>query len=394
MDRIYFDHAATTPVSKNVLEKMMPYFTDTFGNAHSQHTFGRSSIKGVDLARSQVAKAINCLPNEVYFTGSGTEANNWAIKGTAWAKQLKGKHIITSAIEHPSVLNSCSWLKKQGFEVTILPVDRDGKVLLEELKKALRKDTILVSIMLANNEVGTIQPYKEIAKLVKANDSIFHVDAVQAVGSIKVDVKDIGCDLLTLSAHKFYGPKGVGALYIRNGLKIDKLIIGGGQERAMRGGTTNTPAVVGLGQAIEDAVNNLEVYSEHCRKLRDRFIERVEKEITNVKLNGSRTDRLPNNANFSFEYIEGESILYRLDLAGIAVSSGSACSSGSLEPSHVLLAMGVDIVLGHGSIRFSFGMSNTMEQIDYAVDKLKETIDFLRKMSPLFNWKEGEIQNV
>ncbi len=305
MDRIYFDHAATTPVSKNVLEKMMPYFTDTFGNAHSQHTFGRSSIKGVDLARSQVAKAINCLPNEVYFTGSGTEANNWAIKGTAWAKQSKGKHIIISAIEHPSVLNSCSWLKKQGFEVTKLPVDRDGKVLLEELKKALRKDTILVSIMLANNEVGTIQPYKEIAKLVKANDSIFHVDAVQAVGSIKVDVKDIGCDLLTLSAHKFYGPKGVGALYIRNGLKIDKLIIGGGQERAMRGGTTNTPAVVGLGQAIEDAVNNLEVYSEHCRKLRDRFIERVEKEIPNVKLNGSRTDRLPNNANFSFEYIEG-----------------------------------------------------------------------------------------
>lgn len=394
MDRIYFDHAATTPLSKDVLEKMLPYFSDNFGNAHSQHIFGRNAINGVDLARSQVAKAINCLANEIYFTGSGTEANNWAIKGVAWAKQENGKHIITSAIEHPSVLNSCDWLKKQGFEVTFLPVDCDGKVLLDELKNALRKDTILVSIMLANNEVGTIQPYKEIAQLVKANGSIFHVDAVQAVGSIKVDVKDIGCDLLTLSGHKFYGPKGVGALFIRNGLKIDKLIIGGGQERAMRGGTTNTPAVVGLGQAIENATENLENYAQHCRKLRDRFIERVENEIPNVKLNGSRTDRLPNNANFSFEYIEGESILYRLDLEGIAVSSGSACSSGSLEPSHVLRAMGVDVVLGHGSIRFSFGVSNTIEQIDFAVDKLKEIVAFLRQMSPLFNWREGEIQNV
>jgi len=386
MDRIYFDHAATTPVSKNVLDKMMPYFTDVFGNAHSQHGFGRVAIKGVDQARSQVAKAIGCLPNEVYFTGSGTESNNWAVKGAALAKKSKGKHIITSQIEHPSVLNNCKWLEKQGFEVTYLPVDSEGFVIIDELKKAMREDTILVSIMLANNEVGSIQPYKQINEVVKQyNGCIYHVDAVQAVGAIKVDVKDIGCDLLTLSGHKFYGPKGVGALYIRNGLKIEKLIIAGAQERAMRGGTTNTPAVVGLGQAIEDAVANMADYANHCQTLRDRFISRVENEIPMVKLNGPRINRLPNNANFSFDFIEGEGILFRLDLAGIAVSSGSACSSGSLEPSHVLQAMGVDIVLCHGSIRFSFGSSNTIEQVDYAVDKLREIVRLLREMSPLFN---------
>lgn len=395
MDRIYFDHAATTPVSKNVLEKMLPYFNENFGNSHSQHSFGRNAVKGVDIARSQVAKALNCLPNEIYFTGSGTEADNWAIKGSAWARQSRGKHIITSQIEHPAVLNSCKWLEKQGFEVTYLPVDGEGFVKLDELEKALRKDTILVSIMFANNEVGAIQPVRKIAEIVKKNsDALFHVDAVQAVGAVKVDVKEIGCDMLTVSAHKFYGPKGIGALFIRNGLKIDKLIIGGGQERAMRGGTSNTPAIVGMGQAIEDAVNNLESYSEHCKKLRDRFISRVESEVPYVKLNGPRENRLPNNANFSFEFIEGESILYRLDLAGIAVSSGSACSSGSLEPSHVLLAMGVDIVMGHGSIRFSFGKDNTMEQVDYAVDKIKEVVSTLRQMSPLFNLKEGDVSNV
>ena len=394
MERIYFDHAATTPVSAEVLEKMMPYFSENFGNAHSQHNFGRNAIKGVDDARSQVAAAIGCRPNEVYFTGSGTEANNWAVKGTAWARESKGRHIITSKIEHPSVLNSCKWLEKHGFEVSYISVDKDGTVSLDELEKTVRPDTILISVMMANNEVGTIQPYKEIAAIAKKHGVLYHVDAVQAVGAIKVDVNDIGCDMLTLSAHKFYGPKGVGALYIRNGLKIEKLIVGGGQERAMRGGTTNTPAVVGLGQAIENAVKNLGSYAEHCKNLRDRFTGRVEKEIPYVKLNGSRTNRLPNNANFSFEYIEGESILYRLDLAGIAVSSGSACSSGSLEPSHVLLAMGVDIVLGHGSIRFSFGKDNTVEQIDYAVDKLKEIVKTLREMSPLFNWKDGEKENI
>lgn len=395
MDRIYFDHAATTPVSKNVLEKMLPYFNENFGNAHSQHSFGRNAVKGVDFARSQVAKALNCLPNEIYFTGSGTEADNWAIKGSAWARQSRGKHIITSQIEHPAVLNSCKWLEKQGFEVTYLPVDGEGFVKLDELEKALRKDTILVSIMFANNEVGAIQPVRKIAEIVKKNsDALFHVDAVQAVGAVKVDVKEIGCDMLTVSAHKFYGPKGIGALFIRNGLKIDKLIIGGGQERAMRGGTSNTPAIVGMGQAIEDAVNNLESYFEHCKKLRDTFISRVESEVPYVKLNGPRENRLPNNANFSFEFIEGESILYRLDLAGIAVSSGSACSSGSLEPSHVLLAMGVDVVMGHGSIRFSFGKDNTMEQVDYAVDKIKEVVSTLRQMSPLFNLKEGDVSNV
>ena len=249
--------------------------------------------------------------------------------------------------------------------------------------------------MLANNEVGSIQPYNEINKIVKEyKNCLYHVDAVQAIGSIKVDVKEIGCDMLTLSGHKFYGPKGVGALFIRNGLKIEKLVLGGGQERAMRGGTTNTPAVVGLGQAIEDAIANMAEYSNHCQTLRDRFINRVESEIPMVKLNGPRTNRLPNNANFSFDFIEGEGILFRLDLAGIAVSSGSACSSGSLEPSHVLQAMGVDIVLCHGSIRFSFGSANTVEQVDYAVEKLKDIVKFLREMSPLFNLNEGETKNV
>ncbi len=394
MNRVYLDNAATTRTDEVVVQAMLPYFTEVFGNSHSQHEFGREAHRAVDVARKQVADAINAHPNEVYFTGSGSEADNWAIKGTALGHSEQGKHIITTQIEHHAILNSCAWLEKHGFEVTYLPVDEFGTVRVEALKKALRPDTTLVSVMMANNEVGTIQPVKEIAKIVHENSkALFHVDAVQAMGSIPVDVKELDCDLLSISAHKFYGPKGIGALYIRNGVRIDKLIVGGGQERSMRGGTTNTPAVVGMGVAIENAVKNQPQYAAHCAALRDHLVARIRAEIPDVKYNGSEINRLPNNANFSFEYIEGESLLMRLDLAGIAVSSGSACSSGSLEPSHVLHAMGVDVVLGHGSIRFSFGKHNTLEEVDYVVDTLRDTVALLRKMSPLYSMKKGENKN-
>lgn len=394
MSRIYLDHAATTPLDEDVLRAMLPYMTDIFGNSHSQHFFGREAMAGVDKARQQVANAINAKPSEIYFVGSGTEADNWALKGIALQRASLGKHIIVSSIEHHAVLNSAEWLKNSGFDVTFLPVDKYGMVTPEILEKAMRPDTILVSIMYANNEVGTIQPIEQLSEIVHKGKAVFHVDAVQAVGSIPVDVKKLNVDLLSLSAHKFYGPKGVGALYIRNGLNIQKFIVGGGQERSMRGGTTNTAGVVGLGYAIEKAVKNLEKNNSHIKTLRDAFVERVTKEIPYVRYNGHPTERLPGNASFSFEFIEGESILMLLDFAGVAVSSGSACSSGSLDPSHVLLAMGVPIEISHGTIRFSIGKHNTMSQIDYVVDKLKEVIGRLRMMSPLFVLKEGEDKNV
>lgn len=393
-DRIYLDHAATTPCDDDVVVAMLPYLNENFGNSHSQHSFGRDSMGAVDRARKQVADALGVMSNEIYFTGSGTEADNWAVKGAAFARQKKGKHIIISAIEHHAVLNSAEWLRKQGFDISYLPVDETGKVKTEELKKLMRSDTTVVSVMLANNEMGTIQPIKEISDIVHGYDCVLHVDAVQAFGAIPVRPKELGADLLTISAHKFYGPKGIGALYIRNGLQIDKLIVGGGQERSMRGGTTNVPAVVGMGYAAQKAVADLEKNSAYVASLRDKFVKRVLEEIPFVKYNGHIEERLPSNANFSFEYIEGESLLMLLDLAGIAVSSGSACSSGSLDPSHVLLAMNVDIVLAHGSIRFSFGKHNTPEQVDFVVEKLKEIVERLRKMSPLFSLKEGETKNV
>lgn len=392
--RIYLDHAATTPLDEDVLRAMLPYLTDIFGNSHSQHFFGREAMSGVDKARQQVANAINAKPSEIYFVGSGTEADNWALKGIALQRASQGKHIIVSSIEHHAILNSAEWLKKNGFDVTYLPVDKYGMVQLETLEKAMRQDTILVSIMFANNEVGTIQPIEELAKIVHKTKAVFHVDAVQAVGSIPVDVKKLNVDLLSLSAHKFYGPKGVGALYIKNGLSIEKFIVGGGQERSMRGGTTNTAGVIGLGYAIEKAVKDIDINNVHIKRLRDAFVTRVNNEIPYVRYNGHPTERLPGNASFSFEFVEGESILMLLDFAGIAVSSGSACSSGSLDPSHVLLAMGVPVEISHGTIRFSIGKHNTMAQIDYAVDKLKEIIERLRMMSPLFSLKEGEMKNV
>ncbi|MDD4832727.1 MAG: cysteine desulfurase family protein, partial [Clostridia bacterium] len=350
--RVYLDHAATTPLDEEVLQKMMPYLTEKFGNTHSQHSFGKETAIAVDKARKQVADALNCNPNEIYFTGSGTESDNWAIKGAAFARRDNGKHIIVSAIEHHAIINSAKWLGKNGFDVTYLSVDKYGVIKLDELKKAIRPDTILVSVMLANNEVGTIEPIKEVVEICHAKGILVHSDCVQAVGAVEIDLKELGVDLASVSAHKFYGPKGVGALYIKNGVKIDKLIVGGGQERMQRGGTTNTPAIVGMGEAIQKAVRDMQKNNAYIKELRDYFVKRVTEEIPYVTYNGHPTVRLPSNANFSFEFIEGEGILMLLDLGGVAVSSGSACSSGTLDPSHVLLAMGVDIVLAHGSLRF------------------------------------------
>ena len=382
--RIYLDHAATTAVDKRAVEKMLPYYTEVYGNANSQHFFGREAAEAVDEARDTIAKIIGALPGEIYFTSGGTESDNWAVKGAALANQSKGKHIITTKIEHAAMLSTCRQLEKEGFEVTYLDVDHDGIVDLEQLKRSIRSDTILIACMYANNEIGTIEPVEEIAKIAKEHKILFFTDAVQAMPCMDIDVKKIGMDMMAFSSHKFNGPKGMGVLYIRTGVRIDSLIIGGHQERTRRGGTTNVPGVVGMAEALRLNRLTLKEDCEYVASLRDRFVSRVENEIPFVKYNGHRTKRVPSNADFSFEYIEGESILFSLDLAGIAVSSGSACSSGSLEPSHVLLAIGVDVALSHGSIRFSFGKENTMEEVDYTVDRLKEIVNRLRNMSPLY----------
>ena len=390
---IYFDHAATTPVDKVVLEKMIPYFSEIFGNANSQHFFGREAVKAVDEARDGIAKIINCKPSELYFTSGGTEADNWALRGVARGYKERGKHIIISPIEHAAMLVTANELKREGFEISYMKVDEEGFVDLEHLKSILRKDTIFVGCMLANNEVGTIEPIKEIAKLAHSVGAICFTDAVQAAGVLKIDVKELGVDLMSMSSHKIYGPKGVGALFIRNGLKVESILTGGHQERMKRGGTTNVPGIVGFAEAFKIAERDREENFVYVSKLRDRFIDKVISVVPFVKLNGPRKGRLPANADFSFEFIEGESILFSLDLAGISVSSGSACSSGSLEPSHVLLALGVEEALAHGSIRFSFGKHNTEEEIDYAVEVLRESVERLRSMSPLFNAK-GDIKYV
>ncbi len=384
MERIYFDHAATTPVDARVLQKMLPYFSENFGNPNSQHWFGRRSVTAVDEARDLIASLIGAKSGEIYFTSGGTESDNWAIRGAAHAQAAKGKHLIVSAVEHPAMITTAKELEKEGFEVSFAPVDEYGRVDVQKLKALLRSDTTFVGVMTANNEVGTVQPIAEISALCKERGILFFTDAVQAAGALKIDVKDPAVDLLSFSAHKFYGPKGVGVLYIRSGLKMGKIITGGHQERTMRGGTTNVPAIVGMAEAFRLAQEERERNAAYVSSLRDRFISRVLREIPYVKLNGHPQERLPANANFSFRYIEGESLLFSLDLAGIAVSSGSACSSGSLEPSHVLLAMGLPEGLAHGSVRFSFGKDNTPAQIDYAVDKLKEIVLKLRALSPLF----------
>ncbi len=390
---IYFDHAATTPVCEQALQKMLPYFSEVFGNPNSQHAYGRESAKAVDEARDTIAKIINAKPNEVYFTSGGTESDNWALRGIAHAHKDKGNHIVISPIEHAAMLATAKELKKEGFEIDYMKVDEEGFVDLEHLRSIVKKGTIFVGCMMANNEVGTIEPIKEIAEIAHSVGAYCFTDAVQAAGVLKIDVKELGVDLMSMSSHKIYGPKGVGALYVRNGVKVGSILTGGHQERMKRGGTTNVPAIVGFAEAFKIADRDLEKNFEYVSSLRDHFIDRVLLEVPFVKLNGPRQNRLPANADFSFKFIEGESILFSLDLAGIAVSSGSACSSGSLEPSHVLLSLGLPEELAHGSIRFSFGKHNTIEQVDYAVETIKSAVQRLREMSPLFK-TEGEIKYV
>ena len=379
------DNAATTRVTEPVMEAMQPYFCEIFGNPMSIHGFGRESRIAVEKARKQVADAIGAKPNEIYFTGCGTEADNWAVRGTAYARKNRGKHIITSAIEHHAILHTCQQLEQEGFEVTYVPVDEFGVIRMDELERAIRPDTILISVMSANNEIGTIQPIEEIAKLAHAHGILFHTDAVQAIGSIRFDVKAMGIDMLSMSGHKFHSPKGVGALYIRNGVRIQRLMTGGAQERTQRQGTENLASIVGMGKAIELATENIDRHNAQLSAVRDRLIDRILAEIPYTRLNGHRTQRLPGNCNISFQFIEGESLLLSLDLKGIAASSGSACTSGSLDPSHVLLAIGLPHEIAHGSLRLSLSEENTLEQADKVVDALKEIVARLRSMSPLYD---------
>lgn len=388
--KVYLDNSATTALDHEVLETMLPYFTDNFGNPSSLHGYGRRALKAVDEAREKIAKCIGAKANEIYFTSGGSESDNWALKGIVGASKQKRKHIITTAIEHPAIMDTLDYLKaKENIEVTYLPVDIDGRISVSDLEDAVTDDTILVSVMFANNEMGAIQPIAEIGRFCREEGIIFHTDAVQAMDSQDIDVNELNIDMLSMSAHKFHGPKGIGVLYIRSGVKIDRLISGGHQERRMRAGTTDTPLIVGMAKALEIAVRDRNENNERIAALRDKFVNRVLTEIPFTYLNGGMEYRLPNNANISFEYIEGESILINLDLAGIAVSSGSACSSGSLEPSHVILALGVKEELAHSSIRFSLGKDTTEEEMDYTFNVLKASVERLRQMSPLFNMEKG-----
>ena len=385
MKTTYMDYSATTYVKPEVLDAMMPFFTEKFGNPSSFYGISRETKMAVDNARAQVAKAINCDPNEVYFTGGGSEADNWAIKGIATAHMKKGNHIITTKIEHHAVLHTCEFLEKFGFEVTYLDVNEEGFIDLKQLESAITDKTILVSIMFANNEIGTIQPIKEIGAICREKKVLFHTDAVQAIGSVPVDVKEMNIDLLSLAGHKLYGPKGIGALYIRKGVRIDNLIHGGGQERGRRAGTENIPGVVGLGKAIEIATENIEENRARLTVLRDKLIDGVLERIPYARLNGPRGDkRLPGNSNISFEFIEGESILLSLDFEGICASSGSACTSGSLDPSHVLLAIVLPHEKAHGSLRTTLGAASTEEDVEKLLNELPPIIERLRNMSPLW----------
>ncbi|MDN5348158.1 MAG: cysteine desulfurase [Clostridia bacterium] len=384
MRKVYLDHSATTPVRPEVLEAMLPYLKENFGNPSSIHSFGREAKKALEEARERVAGLIGARPEEITFTSGGTEADNLAIIGTAYANADKGRHIITSSIEHHAALDSAQFLLRHGFKVTFLPVTPEGLVRVEDVAAAITDETILISIMHVNNEVGTIQPIKEIGRLAREKGIIFHTDAVQSVGKIPVNVDDLGVDLLTASSHKIYGPKGVGCLYIRKGTRIQPQLHGGGQERKRRPGTENLPGIVGFGKAAELAGKELEEEAARLARLRDKLIDGVLERIPEVQLNGHRTLRVPHNANFSFRYVEGESILLSLDMHGIAASSGSACTSGSLDPSHVLLAMGIPHEVAHGSVRMTLGKDNTEEDIDYVLEVLPGIIERLRAMSPLY----------
>ena len=381
---VYMDNAATTAVRKEVLDAMLPYFTEHYGNPSSIHSVGRDARRAVENARRQVAAALGAQPQEIYFTAGGSESDNWALRCATEMLEKKGKHIITSAIEHHAVLHTCEYLeKKRGYRITYLPVDEFGLVNPEDVKNAIAEDTVLISIMMANNEIGTIEPIAEIAKIAKAAGVLFHTDAVQAIGAIPVNVDALGVDMLSLSAHKFHGPKGVGALYIRKGVRINNLIYGGAQERNLRAGTENLASIVGLGKAIELAVAEQPDYAVRMSKLRDELMDGILAAIPDVRVNGHRTQRLPGNANVSVRYIEGESLLMRLDLAGVEGSSGSACTSGSLDPSHVLLAIGLPHEIAHGSLRLSLGIGITEEDVRYVLEVLPGIVQTLRAMSPL-----------
>lgn len=381
---IYLDHAATTAARPEVVEAMLPYFTDNFGNPSSIYTFSQKNKAVITECRENIAKTLSAKANEIYFTAGGSESDNWALKATAEAYQAKGKHIITTKMEHHAILHTAKYLESHGFEVTYLDVDENGIVKLEELKKAIRPDTILISIMFANNEIGTIQPIKEIGEIAKEQGIIFHTDAVQAYGQVPIDVDEYHIDMLSASGHKLNGPKGIGFLYIRTGLKLRSFVHGGAQERSRRAGTENVTGIVGLAKAVEIAFDTMEERTKRECELRDHLIDRILAEIPYARLNGHRIKRLPNNVNISFQFIEGESMLIMLDMKGICASSGSACTSGSLDPSHVLLAIGLPHEIAHGSLRLTLGDENTMEEMDYVVDQIKEIVEKLRSMSPLY----------
>lgn len=382
---IYFDNAATTKLDERVLEAMLPFLRNEYGNASSIYSLGRDAKMAIEDARKKVADILNCKMQEIFFTSGGSESDNTIIKGIARANKCKGKHIITSKIEHPAVLESCKDLENEGFEITYISVLEDGIIDLEELKSSIREDTILISVMFANNEIGTIEPIKEIGKIAKENKIIFHTDAVQAIGNIKIDVKDLNIDALSLSAHKFYGPKGVGAFYLRSGIKCDKYISGGHQERDKRAGTENVAGIVGLGKAIELVYDDFLESNQKIKDLRDYYLKQIKEKISYVIINGSMEKRLPGNGNVSFRFVEGDSLLINLDLVGICASSGSACTSGSLDPSHVLTAIGLDSDTARSSLRISIGKNNTKEEVDFLINNLVEIVNRLRTMSPSYN---------
>ena len=388
LKQIYLDNAATTKIHPEVLKEMLPYLSDNYGNPSSIYSIGRESRKALDIARERVAKALNTNSNEIFFTSGGTESDNWAIKEIAFANENKGKHIITTNIEHHAVLHTVKYLEKYGFEITYLPVKSNGIIDIKDLEKEIRKDTILISVMFANNEIGTIQPIKEIGEIAREKGIYFHTDAVQAVGNISIDVQDLNIDLLSLSGHKINGPKGIGALYIRKGVNILNMLHGGGQENKRRAGTENVAGIVGLGKAIELATKDISKKSKYLIELRDYFIEEILKRVQDTILNGDPKLRLPGNINVCFKYIEGESILLMLDMKGIYASSGSACTSGSLEPSHVLLALGLPHEIAHGSLRLTLSTENTKEDVEYVLDTIPPIVKTLRAMSPLIEKKK------
>ncbi|OXT06026.1 cysteine desulfurase NifS [Thermoanaerobacterium thermosaccharolyticum] len=383
MNRIYLDNAATTPMKPEVLNSMMPFFDNRFGNPSSLYSYGQEAKKAIEEARDRVAAAIGANADEIFFTSGGTESDNWALIGAAYALKNKGNHIITTSIEHHAVLHTCQYLEKQGFEITYLPVDEYGLVDPNDLKEAIKDNTILVSIMYANNEIGTIEPIEELAKVAHEKGVLFHTDAVQAVGNVPIDLKKLDIDMLSISAHKIYGPKGVGALYIKKGVRIDSLIHGGAQERNRRAGTENVAGIVGFGTAIELITKNIDEHIKKLTRLRDKLIDGILK-IPYTRLNGHPNKRLPGNVNVSFEFVDGESLILSLDMEGICVSSGSACTAGSIDPSHVLLAIGLPEEIAHGSLRLTIGEENTEEEIDTVINKLPKIVDRLRQMSPLF----------